>query len=454
MTDSATFAFNREKLAAIREREDKQFRSRTPRSAELHRRASKHMPGGVPMSWHSGFYRTAPIFVDRGEGAQFFDVDGNNYLDFNVCDLSMTMGYGSKPIVEAVAKQVARGAQFLLPTEDAIAVSEILAERTNVPAWQFTLSASGANTEVLRIARFMTGRSKVLVFGGHYHGNIDETLVHTDGDIVEPGMLGLPSDAAANTIVVPFNSIDALENALKEKDVALVLTEPALTNCNVIMPESGYLSAVRELTLEYGSMLCLDEAHTFQFAYGGLVGDGQLETDFVVLGKGLGSGIGFGLYGMSAAIADVFEKHIDVDIGPTGIATGGTLYGNAIALAAAKAALVDVLTVEAYDRASARGEQLADGLDQIFANRGLPWMAFRLGPRSGYCLSEKLPIDFDEAKVSLDYDFIDTRRAFMANRGIWDAIASAGPQISFVHSEEDVNSYLAVADQFLDEMLS
>ena len=130
---------------------------------------------------------------------------------------------------------------------------------------------------------------------------------------------------------------NALEQALARGDVALVLTEPALTNCTLVHPAPGYLEGVRRLTQQYGSLLCLDEAHTFQFAHGGLTGAWGLQTDFVVLGKGLGSGIAFALYGMSADIARHLERFTDSDIGPAGLATGGTLYASALAVSAARA---------------------------------------------------------------------------------------------------------------------
>jgi len=445
---------DRKKLADLRRREDVVFKSRTQRSAELHARASRHMPGGVPMGWMKGLYRTPPIYVSHGEGATFFDADGNSYLDFNVCDLSMTMGYGQPAITRAVSGQIERGAHFLLPGEDAIAVSELLAERTGVPHWQFTLSASGANTEVLRIARYLTGRSIVVVFGGHYHGHIDETLVDPKGDGVQQTLLGLPADAAANTRIVPFNSLESLEKVLASEDVALVLTEPALSNCNIVLPEPGFHAGLRALTRQYGALLCLDEAHTFQFSWGGLSRRWQLASDFLVLGKGLGTGVAFGLYGMSEEIAQVVADHIDVDIGPAGLATGGTLYASALAVAAARAALEQVLTPDSFKRIEYLGTRLADGLQDLFDAKSLPWRAFRLGPRSGYCLANELPGNLKEAELSLDFGFIDTRRVFMANRGIWDAVTSAGPQVSFAHVARDVDRYLSTAEQFLDQCLA
>jgi glutamate-1-semialdehyde 2,1-aminomutase len=411
------------------------------------------MPGGVPMSWMTGLYRFPPIFAAGGYRSSFFDVDGNGYIDFNVADLSMTMGYGPAAIVEAVAHAVQGGAHFLLPTEDAVIVAENLAARVGIPHWQFTLSASGANAEVIRIARVITGRQKILVFGGHYHGHLDETLVvraPAGGSVAE--LMGTAAGSAGNTIVAPFNDLDAVEASLAGGDVALVLTEPALTNCTLVKPERGFLTGLRELTNRRGTLLCYDEAHTFQFAYGGLVGEWGLATDFVVLGKGLGSGISFALYGMSEAIAAEFVRHSDIDIGPKGIATGGTMYGSAVAAAAARAALEQLLTRDAYARLATFGGRLADGLERVFQDRGLPWRAHRLGPRAGFCLMPEFPKTGAQACASIVPEFIDTRRLYMANRGLWDAVASAGPQASLAHCAEEIDRYVATAGDFLAEI--
>jgi glutamate-1-semialdehyde aminotransferase len=411
------------------------------------------MPGGVPMAWMKGLYRTPPLYVTHGQGARFFDVDGNGYLDFNVADLSMTMGFGPTPIVEAVSRQVGEGAHFLLATEDSLEVAEELARRNGLPFWQFTLSASGANSEVIRIARFATRREKIVVFEGHYHGHLDETLVERNDGQVRPGLLGLPAHSGANTIILPFNDLDAVEAALKSEDVALVMTEPALTNCNLVLPQSGFLEGLRALTKQFGTLLCFDEAHSYQFAYGGLVRDWELACDFHVLGKGLGTGVSFAIYGMSSEIGEICERHLDSDAGPAGLATGGTTYASAIAIAAAKAALFQVMTPEGYKRIQDLGTRLAKGLDGVFAAHSLPWTAFHLGPRAGYCMTPDLPLDYSQAKLSLDNELIDTRRVFMANRGIWDAVASAGPQASFAHGDADIDVYLSAADEFFSMLL-
>lgn len=365
------------------------------------------------MSWMSGLFRTPPLYVAEGRGASFTDVDGNTYLDFNLCDLSMTIGYGNETAAQALASQARRGAHFRLPTEDALVVGEILAERMGLPFWQFTLSASGSNTE---------------------------------GEGLSPG-------SEAHTTILRFNDLDALERTLSAGDVAIVLTEPVMTNYNVIMPAPDFHRGLRQLTRRYGTLLCIDEAHTFQFAFGGLSHEWRLAPDFIVLGKGFGSGMAFGLYGMSDEVADCFTRHVDVDIGPRGIATGGTTYASALAVAVARVVLEKVMTADAYTRVRALGTMLADGLDAVFIERELPWKAFRCGPRSGYCLEPQLPRDGEEGLRSLDFELIDTRRVFMANRGIWDAVAAAGPQASIAHTDEDIAAYHTAAAEFLDRIM-
>ena len=452
MTATHHFPFSRAKLAQTRAREDAAYAARTPRSQALREEGRAHMPQGVPMAWMVSLNRLSPPFIEHASGTQFTDVDGNSYLDFNVADLSMTMGYAPKPIVDAVCRQVQRGAQFLLPTADAVQVSRLLAEQVGLPYWQFTLSASGANTEVMRIARHITGREKLVIFDGHYHGHIDETMVTQTAEGVVHQQFGPAKSSAEHTLILPFNDLAALEQVLATQQVALVLTEPALTNCTLVQPDPGYLQGVRELTRKYGTLLCLDEAHTFQFGYGGLTGSWGLETDFVVLGKGLGSGIAFALYGMTEAIARHLEQHTDSDAGQVGLATGGTLYASALAVAAARASLEEVLTPANYQRIETLGGRLADGLRQLIKHHQLPWQAFQLGPRAGFCLTPELPRTGAVANLSIDVEFIDCRRVYMANRGIWDAIISAGPQVSFAHTEADVDTYLRVVGEFLAEL--
>jgi glutamate-1-semialdehyde 2,1-aminomutase len=448
-----TTAIDRVRLRELQARERTRFTERTRRSAELTERARPLMPDGVPMAWMAGLYDHGPIHVAHGEGCRFTDVDGNRYLDFNQADLSASCGFAPPAVLEAIAERGAHGLQFLLPVEEGIEAAQLLADRYGLPAWQFTLSASGANAEAIRLARHRTGRPLLAVFGGHYHGHLDDTLVSGDEDHGAPGLLGVNPRAAADTRLVPFNDLDALERVLAREDVAAVITEPALTNVGVVLPDAGFLAGVRAATRAHGTLLVLDETHTQTVAYGGLTRAWRLEPDVITLGKSLGGGVPVGAYGMTEELRDHLERYRDAYGRVTGIATGGTTYANPLSLAAVVATLSHVQTPEAFDRVRALGARLADGIEIQARRHGLPWRAHRLGCRSGICLEPELPRNAEEAARSIDTDLIDTRRLHLANRGIWDAIASAGPAASFAHTETDVDAYAVALGAFLDDVL-
>jgi glutamate-1-semialdehyde 2,1-aminomutase len=448
----AAAAIDRNRLADVRAREELVFDRRTRRSAELAGRARRSMPDGVPMAWMAGLYDHRPMFVAHGAGSRFTDVDGNEYVDFNQADLSASCGFAPPAVVEAVAERAARGLQFLLPVEEAIEAAELLAERYGMPAWQFTLAASSANAEAIRLARHRTGREVILVFGGHYHGHLDDTLAKGDEHTARPELLGVNPRAVADTRVVPFNDLAALERVLAREPVAAVITEPALTNVGVVMPAAGFLACVHELTRAHGSLLIMDETHTQTAAYGGLTRAWALDADVVTLGKSLGGGVPIGAYGMTDDLREWMERHRDAYGRVPGLATGGTTFANPLSLAAAVATLRHVQTPEAFERCAALGARLADGIEAAAERHGLPWRAHRLGGRSGYCLEPELPRDADEAERSLDQQLIDARRLHMANRGVWEAIASAGPAVSLAHEAADVEEYLGALAAFLDDV--
>ena len=443
---------DRDRLARVRAREQAAFDRRTERSAELTARARRHMPDGVPMAWMAGLYDHGPLYVAHGDGCRFTDVDGNAYVDFNQADLSATCGFAPPAVLDAIAERAADGLQFLLPVEEAIVAAELLAERYGLPGWQFTLAASGANAEAIRIARHRTGRTLLVVFGGHYHGHLDDTLVTGDERSAQPELLGLNPRAAADTRVVAFNDLAALERVLAAGDVAAVITEPVLTNVGVVQPDDGFLAGVRALAHAHGALLILDETHTQTAAYGGLTRAWGLDPDLVTLGKSLGGGVPIGAYGMTGDLREWMERHRAAHGRTPGIATGGTTYASPLSLAAAVAVLREIQTPAAFDRTAELGAQLADGIEAAAARYGLPWRAHRLGGRSGYCLEPELPRTAADAERSLDAELIDTRRLHMANRGVWDAIASAGPAASFAHAADDVDEYLLALEAFLADV--
>jgi len=445
----------RDLVREIKGVEDARFRDEHPRSAALRERARRSMPNGVPMAWHMSSYHDAPPWVSEGRGARFTDVDGHEYHDFNIADLSMFCGYAPEPLVRAVSDRMARGNQFLLPNEDAIVVSEELARRFGLPKWQYTLSASQANTEAIRVARVATGRDKVLLFDGHYLGHFDQALVEwDDAGRLAPEERGVPSAVTEQTVLVPLNDLDALARALERRDVALVLTEPALTNnFGLILPDPGYHEALRRLTRDSGTLLAIDETHTQVVGPGGLTAKWGLEPDLITCGKSIAGGVPFGAWGMTDVIADLLTQVK----GPDGersnlIAIGGTLFGNALSMAAARATMTEILTPDAYANTQRLGARLAEGMRAAVELTGLPWHIHHLGPRAGYSFQSTPVHDADEARACQDDLLTRLIRIWLANRGVWEAIVGAGPVCSVPAGDEDVDAYLAAWDGLLERL--
>jgi glutamate-1-semialdehyde 2,1-aminomutase len=447
-------AYDPARLADIKRREDTRFAETHPRSTELWERAKRSMPNGVPMSWLRTSYDHPPLFVAEGRGSRFRDVDGNEYADFNIADMSMFGGYAAPAVVDALSRRVARGTQFLLPNEDGIWVAEELARRYAMPMWQFTLSATHANTEAIRVARALTGRDAVVMFEGKYHGHFDEALVTLDvkGAVV-PEEDGLPRDVISRTRLVPFNDPGALRLALEPRDVSIVLTEPALTNnVGLQMPLPDFHRQLRETTRAAGTVLAYDETHTQVVGPGGLTGMWNLEPDIVTIGKSIASGVPLGAYGMTEAVADVLQRPGDSGDEKGVVATGGTLFGNPLSMAAARATMSEVLVEDAYSHTHALGSRLADGIEKAIGSAGFPWTAHRFWPRSGTTFAPTMPRDAAEASRTLDVPLRRAMRVYLANRGVWEAIIGAGPTVPVPGTEEDVDRYVEAYAGLLDEL--
>jgi glutamate-1-semialdehyde 2,1-aminomutase len=442
------------RVAALKEREDAAFVAARPRSRELWSAGQDVMPNGVPMSWLRTSYDHPPLFVESASGSRIRDVDGHEYADFNIADMSMFTGYGAAPVTEAVARQVSIGSQYLLPTEDSIWVAGELGRRYGLPLWQFTLAATSANTEVIRVARSVTGRERVLFFEGKYHGHFDDVLVEVEHGRLVPEEAGLPHDVTERTVVVPFNDLEALERTLAGRDVAVVVTEPALTNnVGLLLPHDDFHAGLRDVTRRTGTLLAYDETHTQVVGPGGLTALWSLTPDFVTVGKSIAAGIPLGAYGMTPEVADVLQRPDGRDEDKPQVAVGGTLFGNPVSMAAARATMDEVLTAEAYAHSQRLGGRLADGLAETVADAGLAWTTHRFWPRSGLSFSPTMPRDAAEAVDALDVPLRRLMRVYFANRGVWDAIVGAGPTCSVAATDADVDLYLAAFRELMGELV-
>jgi glutamate-1-semialdehyde aminotransferase len=441
------------RVTALKAREDARFAGEHPRCRALLERARASMPNGVPMSWMVSYTEHPPVFVVEGHGARFSCADGHAFLDTNIGDKSTFCGLDPEPVVRALAARAAAGWQFLQPTEDAAEVAEELARRWGRPYWQFTLSATQANVEAVRLARHATGRDKVLLFAGNYAGHADELLVSYGGGGLRAPYLGLASRSYGDVGMIDFNDVAALERALATREFACVVSEPALTNVGVVLPDPGFHDALRALTREHGSLLVLDETHTLICGPGGLTGRWALDPDVVVAGKAIGGGVPLGAYGMTAELAEAFVSGRDADGREGELATGGTLFGNGLSMAAARAALTEVLTAEAYARTAALGARLADGIEGLARGADLPWVVHRLYARSGWSLCGRWPRNAREADDDAWPEFSALQQVYLANRGVWEAISSAGPAVSTAASAADVEEYLASLGELVAELV-
>jgi glutamate-1-semialdehyde 2,1-aminomutase len=337
---------------------------------------------GVPMHWMKDWSMPFPFVVESARGATLRDVDGNEYADFCLGDTGSMFGHSPAPVAAAIARQAGKGLTYMLPTEDAIAIGRLLVERFGLPHWQIATTATDANRFALRVAHAVTGRPRILVFNGCYHGAVDETYVRlVDGRAVHrQGLLGQVTDLTQLTRVVEFNDVDALRRELAHGDVACVITEPVLTNSCMVLPEPGFLDQVRHLTRATGTLLLIDETHTISTGPGGYARAHGLEPDLFVLGKPIAGGVPASVWGFTDDVARrLSEVRAQTPAGHSGMGT--TLSANALALAAMRATLEHVMTADAYRHMERLAGLLADGLQAAVDTHGLPWHIVRVGAR-------------------------------------------------------------------------
>ncbi|MBC7551927.1 MAG: aminotransferase class III-fold pyridoxal phosphate-dependent enzyme [Cellulomonas sp.] len=410
MHPDGTRTVNREALTDGHAAEQRRFLADHPRCGEMAAAGRAHMPLGVPMSWMAKWPGAYPVHVIEASGAYFSCADGLEHTDLCLGDTGAMSGHSPAATVAAVQRQAARGMTAMLPTADAAPVAAELTRRFGrgpepVTQWQFTLSATDANRHLLRYARQVTGRPKVLVFDYCYHGSVDETFATLDAAgrvVARRGNIGAPVPPHETTVVVPFNDVAALAAALALGDVAAGLAEPAMTNIGIVLPDPGFHHALRELTRARGTVLILDETHTLCVGPGGAVRAWELEPDAVVVGKTIGGGIPAAAFGMTAELAARVDASValeDIDVG----GVGGTLAGNALSMAAVRATLTQVLTDDAFGPMTALASRWTSEVQGVLDDVGLPWHVTQLGARAEYAFTLAPPRDGAQAAAADDF---------------------------------------------------
>ena len=447
---------NREHLKKLTEKEEARFLALHPKSGELFKQAVNVMPGGVPMSWMAKWPGAYPVFVDTAAGSEFTDVDGNRYVDLCLGDTGSMTGHSPAPTVAAIHAQLKRGLTAMLPTEDAVAVSEELARRFGLPLWQYTVTATDANRHVIRYCRLITGRSKIIVIDKCYHGSVDETFATLDAQgntVKRSGNLGAPVDLAETTRVVEFNNLAAMEAALAHGDVAAILMEPAMTNIGIVLPDDGYLKAVGELAKKYGAVWIIDETHTISVGPGGMTALHGLQPDVLTIGKAIAGGIPTGTFGMRQEIADRIRAKVERELIDTG-GIGSTLAGNALSLAAMRATLTQVLTDEAFERMVALGTRWCDGVDAAIKEFDLPWYCSRLGARGEYLFQAQAPHTGKEAADAGDFELEQYVHLRLLNDGFLITPFHNMALVSPETTAEDIDAHTAAFRAMCADLVS
>ena len=417
-------AIDRARLTELIAAEQATYTQRHPRSLALFEEGT-NLFGKVPMTWMNKWTGGFPLYLEHARGNRISDVDGHTYVDFALGDTGAMAGHSPRATVEAVARRVGDqgGITTMLPSADAQWVGAELSRRFGMPLWSFTLSATDANRWAVRLARLATGKPKVLVFGYCYHGSVDETFAipGPDGKAQSrPGNVAPPVPLDLTTRAATWNDLASVERELAHGDVAAILTEPALTNIGIVLPEPGFMEGLRELATRHGALLMIDETHTFSAGWGGATTEWGLQPDIFVIGKSIGGGIPSGAYGITTEVAAAITAHTDagdadiIDVG----GVGGTLAGNALSTAAMRATLGQVLTEQAFAHMVELATAFTEGVQATLDELDVPWSVSQLGARSEYRFTRPAPRTGEESAAAHDDDIDAYMHLAMCNRGI------------------------------------
>ncbi len=412
---------DRSRLNQLIQDERNDFWASTSKSLDAYTNSKKVLIGGVPMSWMNKWVGGYPLFFQTALGSQVTDLDGNVYDDFCLGDTAAMAGHSNPVTVAAINERVGvqGGISTMLPTLDAVVVGENLAQRFGVEKWQFTLSATDANRSALRLARQVTGRSKILVFSYCYHGTVDETFITlvNGRPVSRSGNVGPSVDPTQTSVVCEFNDIQAVRDLLAKGDIAAILTEPALTNIGIVLPEQGFLKELEILARQTGTLLIIDETHTFSAGYFGASGLFDIKPDIVTIGKALAGGVPFGAYGVSDELASRISDQKDADYVDTG-GVGGTLAGNALSLASARATLIGVFTQENFARMIQLSTKFTETVACVITEFDLEWNIVQLGARAEYRFCSLPPRNGGESAQAQDEDLDVYMHLFALNRRV------------------------------------
>jgi glutamate-1-semialdehyde 2,1-aminomutase len=459
MSTTSYTQLDRERIAELSAREETHLNAETKASGRMFERAKTSLSSGVASSYQ--LRDPWPIYLERGVGAYVWDVDGNKMIDFHNGFGSMVQGHAHPAITKAVTERIELGTHFAAPTEDAIVVAEELQKRWGLPLWRYVNSGSEATMDAIRIARAHTGRDTIMKIFGSYHGHHDYVMVSIgvpygaigdrDNYASLPYGAGIPQSVADMTIPVPFNDAEAMERRIdrlisEDRKPACVIMEAAMMNLGVILPEPGYLEAVREITRKHGILLIIDEVKTgICIAPGGATQKFGIEPDLVTLAKALGGGL------PSGAIGGTEEALSTVTDGK--VYQVGTYNGNPLVMAAARANLLEVMTPAAYAHLDVLNDHMVEGCTRIIEKYNLPGYAVGIGSKGCVTFSPTKVTDYESFKANQDGELCDLAWLYNMNRGVF---MTPGREeewtLSITHTIEDCDQFIRVFDEMARDL--
>ena len=370
------------RLHLLAQREAKRFAAGRPKSkAALAAQGAAYLDG-VPLHWMKDWPMPFLPVVAHAKAAKITDIDGYRIDDFCLGDTGSMFGHSPPPVAKAIRRQATRGLTYMLPNEDALRAGQLLTQTFGAFQWQIATTATDANRFAIRVARAVTGRRKILVFNGCYHGTVDDVMVELAAGVTQnrAGLLGQVADLTLGAVACEFNDLGSVQAALAGGDIAAVLCEPVMTNCCMVLPDTGFLQGLRDLTRAHGALLMIDETHTISTGFSGYTGVHGLDPDIFVAGKCIAGGMPTAVWGLRAAVAERYHAvNAARAAGHSGMGT--TLSANPMQFACLCATLAEVMTPQNYAHMDRLADRLVHGLAAVIARVAAPWHVVRVGAR-------------------------------------------------------------------------
>lgn len=423
------------------------YQQRTPRSREAHAKAAPRLPLGVGSNFRT--YEPYPLFIRDGQGGRIRDLDGNEYLDFNLCFGALMAGHCHPAVVRAVQERLRLGTMFGMPHELEFELADEVCARFPVEMVRFGNSGTEATMHALRLARGVTGRDRIIKMEGGYHGVHDSAMVSVKpkreqfGDPQAPNQVpasaGVPAATVGQTLVGVFNDLGSVERLFAKYplEIAALIVEPIMMNVGICMPQKGYLQGLRDLCSRYGACLIFDEVKTgAKLARGGACEFFRVQPDIICLAKSIGGGFPLAAFAARRELMDAITQFK--------VFHAGTYNTNPLAMAAGLATFREVLTPSAYDHVTKLNKRLVDGYQRTIESAGLSAYAIGAGANGALMLYPQEIHNYRDW-MAIDVDLWRHYWFGMVNRGVlpqphwWDEQWT----VSVAHTEADIDKHIA-----------